>query len=86
MDILLVEDNQTIVKGLEYAFKSHDYPFHAVMSVRDARIYVEKQKIDLLILDITLPDGNGLRFFEKKYEDERFRRFFSLRRTRKRPS
>lgn len=66
MDILLVEDNQTIVKGLEYAFKNHDYPFHAVMSVRDARKYVEKQQIDLLILDITLPDGNGLRFFEEE--------------------
>lgn len=66
MGILLVEDNPTIVKGLEYAFKNHEYPFHTAGSVKDARKYLEGQEIELVILDITLPDGNGLSLFEQE--------------------
>ena len=66
MDILLVEDNPTIVKGLEYAFKNQDYSFHAVTRAREARAYMEAHEVDLIILDITLPDGNGLKLFEEE--------------------
>lgn len=66
MDILLVEDNPTIVKGLEYAFKNQGYPFRAVTRAREARTYIEEHEVDLLILDITLPDGNGLKLFEEE--------------------
>ena len=36
MNILLVEDNQTIVKGLEYAFESNGYTFYGVGTIREA--------------------------------------------------
>lgn len=64
MNILLVEDNLTIVKGLEYAFQSNGYAFHGTGTVRDTKKYLEQQNVDLIVLDIALPDGNGLRLYE----------------------
>lgn len=64
MEILLVEDNQTIIKGLEYAFQTNGYEFCAVKTVRGVKQYLEKQHPDLIVLDISLPDGNGMRLYE----------------------
>ena len=64
MDILLVEDNLTIVKGLEYAFQSNGYGFRAATTVRETKQYLSLQNPDLIVLDISLPDGNGLRLYE----------------------
>lgn len=65
MDILLVEDNLTIVKGLEYAFLNNGYGFRAVTTVRETKKQLSLQSVDLLILDISLPDGNGLKLYEE---------------------
>ncbi len=65
MNILLVEDSLTIIKGLEYSFSQNHYQLVSMTSVRNARQYLENQpKIDLVILDITLPDGNGFYLYE----------------------
>lgn len=65
MKILLVEDNLTIIKGLEYAFQSNGYEFFAAKTVRETKKYLEKQSPDLIVLDISLPDGNGMQFYER---------------------
>lgn len=65
MDILLVEDNLTIVKGLEYAFLNNGYVFRAVTTVRETKKQLSLQSVDLIILDISLPDGNGLKLYEE---------------------
>lgn len=64
MEILLVEDNQTIVKGLEYSFKQEKYNLNIAYNLKQANQIIKNKKIELIILDITLPDGNGLDFFE----------------------
>ncbi len=64
MEILLVEDNLTIVKGLEYSFKQERYNLNIATNIRQAVEIIENKKIELIILDITLPDGNGLDFYE----------------------
>lgn len=64
MNILLVEDNLTISEGLGFAFQSENYGFDAVKTVRETKRYLEDCTPDLIILDITLPDGNGLRLYE----------------------
>ncbi len=65
MKILLVEDNLTIIKGLEYAFQSNGYEFLAVKTVRETKRYLEQQNVDLIVLDISLPDGSGMELFER---------------------
>lgn len=67
MNILLVEDNITIVKGLKYAFEKNNYNLAYTITIFDANNYLKNNSdIDLIILDITLPDGNGIQLFEEK--------------------
>lgn len=65
IDILLVEDNETIVKGLEYAFEKKGYQFKSVSSIKDAAVLIKNISFALLVLDISLPDGDGLVFYEE---------------------
>ena len=64
MEILLVEDNLVIVKGLEYSFKQERYNLNVATNLKQAAKIIEDKKIELIILDIALPDGNGLDFYE----------------------
>lgn len=64
MEILLIEDNLTIVKGLEYSFKQEKYNLNIATNLKQAIQIIKDNKIELIILDITLPDGNGLDFYE----------------------
>lgn len=66
MEILLIEDNETIIKGLEYAFRNNGYGFAAVSRVGEARCFLEKSSTDLIVLDIALPDGNGLELYKNE--------------------
>lgn len=67
MNILLVEDNITIIKGLKYAFEKNNYSLAYTTTIFDANNYLKNNSnIDLIILDITLPDGNGIQLFEEK--------------------
>ncbi len=64
MQILLIEDNPSIIKGLEYSFNINNYTLIAKTNIHDAKEYIKNNAIDLIILDITLPDGNGLNLYE----------------------
>ena len=65
MNILLVEDNLTIIKGLKYSFEKNDYNLIYKTNIKDAiKLLKDNLKLDLIILDITLPDGNGFELFE----------------------
>lgn len=61
ISLLLVEDDIALAYGVEYALKQEGF------SVRTARTLAEGRKIlneeiDLILLDIMLPDGNGYDF------------------------
>lgn len=65
MNILLVEDNESIIKGLEYTLTKEGYKVTVKMNVEDSIDYIiSDSNIDLVILDITLPDGNGLDLYK----------------------
>lgn len=60
MNILLVEDNVSIIKGLAYSFEKNKLHLVAKTNIKESKEYLSNNKdIDLIILDITLPDGNG---------------------------
>ena len=66
MNILLVEDNITIIKGLEYFFENNNYKLTYKMNVKDTLDYINSNSnIDLVILDVSLPDGNGFVLFNE---------------------
>ena len=64
INILLVEDDPIIGRGLEINLKSMDYNVFWKKTLKEA-IYHETHNIsDLVILDLNLPDGNGFSFCE----------------------
>ena len=58
--ILLVEDNETIIMGLEYLFQQEGFAYEVARKKKEALEKLEKSEFDLALLDISLPDGNGL--------------------------
>lgn len=64
MKILLLEDNELIAKALIYLLKENNYEVDLCTSINEAN-NKETKKYDLMILDITLPDGNGIDFYKK---------------------
>ena len=65
MNILLIEDNISIIKGLTYSFTKNNYHIIAKTTIKDTLEYLNTNpNLDLIILDITLPDGNGYNFFK----------------------
>lgn len=60
--ILLVEDNEQIMQGNERMLKRRGYEVACALTLADARKAVKARMPDLFVLDIMLPDGNGLDF------------------------
>lgn len=65
MHILLVEDNVNIAKGLVYSLEQKGYSVLHTQNIKKTIETLECKKIDLIILDISLPDGNGFDLYEK---------------------
>lgn len=69
MKILLVEDNESIILGLEYLLSQEGYGVETAKSIREADDAVRKETPDLILLDISLPDGNGFDFCRRVKKD-----------------
>ena len=59
MKILLIEDNQSICKGLEYAFKNNGYECEIANSISSSKYIISNYNPQLIVLDVSLPDGDG---------------------------
>ena len=70
MNILLIEDNLSIIKGIKYNLEQNNYQVVAKTNICDSINYLNSNnKIDLIILDVTLPDGNGFNLYENNIKD-----------------
>ena len=58
-NILLVEDDLNLIDGLEYSLNKNGFSVDIARTVREAFSFCADRKYDLLILDLTLPDGMG---------------------------
>lgn len=58
--ILIVEDDVFLREGLTELLVSENYEITVAESVGDAKTFLDNKKFDLVILDVRLPDGNGL--------------------------
>ena len=57
--ILLIEDNESILKGLKYSLEQENFEVDIAKDVENSKKILDEKKYNLIILDITLPDGNG---------------------------
>ncbi len=58
-NILLVEDDLSLIEGLVFSLKKNEFQVDSVRTVKEAIDQLSKTQYDLLLLDLTLPDGNG---------------------------
>ena len=59
MRIMLVEDNEGIIMGLEYLLSQEGYQVMTARTMAQALKYLDSMDWDLVLLDIMLPDGDG---------------------------
>lgn len=63
--ILIVEDDVGLNRGIALALQNPDYEFWQAATLAEARQAWREQKFSLILLDINLPDGNGLKFLQE---------------------
>lgn len=60
--ILLLEDDLSLINGLSFAFKKQGFEADVARTIKDADNLWTDGKYDLLVLDVSLPDGSGFDF------------------------
>lgn len=65
MNILLVEDDETILEGLKFCLTKENFSIFACSNGEETLKKLSSEKIDLMLLDINLPDINGLELYQK---------------------
>lgn len=68
--ILLVEDNPAIVMALEYLLKEEGYGVTIAEEKEQAERLLRSEKFDLILLDVSLPDGDGFELCRKIKEKD----------------
>jgi DNA-binding response OmpR family regulator len=66
-EILYIEDNAEMAILVRETLKPHQV-YH-VSSLKDADFALSQKNYDLILLDLGLPDGDGLKYIAEKYSD-----------------
>jgi len=61
--VLVVDDEQSILKLLERELDADERTVHTAQNARQARSKLKKGQFDVVVLDIRLPDANGMDLF-----------------------
>ena len=67
--ILLIEDNEEIIKGLDYLFMQNEFLLLTAKTCALAKKMILANKYDLILLDVMLPDGDGFSLYKEKKEN-----------------
>ncbi|NEW63063.1 response regulator [Granulicatella sp. zg-ZJ] len=62
ISILILEDEEIIANGLSFALQRAGYTTHIASNIKQAQHIIADTPIQLALLDIMLPDGNGIDF------------------------
>ncbi len=65
MKILIIEDDLSLINGLSFAIKKQGYELDIARTSREADGIWSDGKYDLVILDVSLPDGSGFDICKK---------------------
>jgi two-component system response regulator RegX3 len=63
--ILLLEDDLSLIDGLSYSLKKQGFELDIARTIKEANTIWMDGKFDLLILDLSLPDGSGFEICQK---------------------
>lgn len=76
MKILLVEDNEILAKVLIYSLEQKKYQVIHTLNVENTLKILKTEKIDLAILDVSLPDGNGFDLYRNNIKEKNISSIF----------
>ena len=60
MKILIVEDNSAISDGLKFSLEHEKFIVDITKNIKEAQKELKNNLYNLVILDIMLPDGDGI--------------------------
>lgn len=63
--LMLLEDDHSLIDGLDYVLRKEGYALDVATTLAEAQALLSAHAYDLLLLDLTLPDGNGLSVCEQ---------------------
>ena len=63
--ILIIEDDEKLNDGIMLALSAQDYQFEQCRLLSEARKRLSESRKDLILLDVSLPDGNGIDFLRE---------------------
>ena len=66
--ILITEDDLSLSNGIALALKNPDFVIEQSPNIKTARQKLAEREYDLILLDINLPDGNGIDFLKEVKE------------------
>ena len=62
--IVIVEDDKKLNQGIKLALRNADYEFIQCYSIEEAKKTLAGNTVDLILLDVNLPDGNGMDYLK----------------------
>ncbi|TYR78387.1 response regulator transcription factor [Priestia megaterium] len=65
ISILVLEDDESLGYGLQYAFEKENWNVRLTKSISEAEEFLQKQTPSLILLDNHLPDGLGIDFCKR---------------------
>ena len=63
--LFLLEDDLSLISGLTFAFKKQGFALDTARTLAEAEVLWSDRKYDLLVLDVSLPDGSGFDFCQR---------------------
>ena len=69
MNVLIIDDEKLIVKGLKYSLEQQGYNVFAAYNGAEAIESIENNIIDFIILDLMLPDTDGMMLCKRIRQD-----------------
>lgn len=63
--ILIVEDDRDLNDGIKLALENAENRFFQCYRLKDARLVMAAESVDLILLDLNFPDGFGLDFLKE---------------------
>ena len=69
--IFFVEDDLSLISGLSYAMKKQGFEIEVARTSHEAQILWTNGSFDLVILDVSLPDGSGYDLCKKIRESSK---------------
>ncbi|HEX4851263.1 MAG TPA: response regulator, partial [Puia sp.] len=71
MKILIVEDEKELLKSMVAYLKGENYVCETAPDYKTARQKIESYNYDCILLDVTLPDGNGLSLLRELKQEKK---------------